>query len=64
MNIGKLMRAEARHHNFKVSKPAIQEMISHLEAELDRRVNIACTNSKHKTIMDEDIINAFSYYRR
>lgn len=67
INVGKLMRKEAyfqtgkrkKIQNFRISKDAIQEEISFLNALVEAHVAGICeklSNSKRTTIMADDVI--------
>lgn len=74
INIGKLMRSEAiarttrsmknKNQSYRVSKSAIKEMISYINAILDRKVGESVEiidKEKRTVILDRDIIMVNSY---
>ena len=76
INIGKVIRTEAtarttramanKNQNYKVSKSAIDEMRSYINAMLDTKIGeaIEIINTKKRTvILDRDIITVNSYNR-
>ena len=61
MNVGKIMRDNTK---LNMSPKAVQEMISYLEAHLEKavvRLEEIAKKNKRKTIFPEDVVELFSF---